>query len=127
MNRSTTSTPKTRELVLHRAPPGLETLEIRQSVDDAGHNGLEERLLPGEVGIDRRLARRRRIGDLVEARALISSLEEYPLGRIEDPRFHVARQVFGQSSETRPFQIVVLAHHQLPPCIHDAASAPARQ
>ena len=115
-----------RELVLHRAPFGLKALEIRQSVDDTGHHRLEERLLPGEVSIDGRLARRRRLGDLVETGALITSLEEYPLGCIEDPRFHVARQVFGRSSRTRPFQIIVLAHHRLHLCIHDAASAQAR-
>src|SRR4029077_12053693 len=69
------------------------------------------------------LAGRRRLGDLVETCALIPSLEEHPLGRIEDPRFHVARQVFGRSSRTRSFQIVVLAHHRLhliatpPPCL----------
>jgi hypothetical protein len=69
------------------------------------------------------LAGRRRLGDLVETCGLITSLEEHPLGRIEDPRFHVARQVFGRSSRTRPFQIVVLAHHRLhliatpPPCL----------
>ena len=62
-----------RELVLHRAPLGLKALEIRQSVEDAGHNRLEERLLPGEVSIDRRLACRRRLRDLVEACALIAS------------------------------------------------------
>ena len=115
-----------RELVLHRAPFGLKALEIRQSVDDTGHYRLEERLLPGEVSIDGRLARRRRLGDLVETGALITSLEEYPLGCIQDPRFHVARKVFGRSSRTRPFQITALSHHRLHLCIHDAASAQAR-
>src|SRR5215471_6637695 len=104
---------ETRELVLHRASLWIEALEIRQSVEDAGHNRLEECLLPGEVSIDRRLTRRRRLGDLVEARALISSFEECPLSRVEDSRFHVARQVFGRSSETRPFQSMVLGHHRL--------------
>ncbi len=114
-----------RKLVLHRASLGLKAFEIRQSVDDAGHNRLEQRLLPGEVGIDGRLAHRRRLGDLVETGALITSLEEYPLGCIQDPRFHVARKVLGRSSRTRPFQIIALCHH-LHPCIHDAASAQAR-
>jgi hypothetical protein len=86
---------ETRELVLHRTSPGLKAFEIRQSVEDAGHNRLEQPLLSLEVSIDGRLARRRRLGDLVEARALIASLEEHPLGRIENSCLHVARQVFG--------------------------------
>jgi hypothetical protein len=102
---------ETSELVLRRTSLGLKSFEIRQSVDNAAYDRLEQCLLSLEVGIDGRFARRRRLGDLVEARALITSLEEHPLGRIEDSRFHIARQVFGRSSETRPFQIVVLAHH----------------
>ena len=115
-----------RELVLRRASLGLKAFEISQSVEHAAHDRLEQRLLSPEVGIDRGLARRRHLRDLVEARTLITSLEEHPLRRIEDPRLHIARQVLGRSSETRPFQIIVLAHHQLHPCIHDAASAKAR-
>jgi hypothetical protein len=37
----------------------------------------------------------------------------------------VACQVLGRSSETRPFQIAVLAHHQLHPCIDGTASVQA--
>src|SRR5258706_7039632 len=106
---------ETRELVLHRTSLGLKALEIRQSPDDAAHDRLEQCLLSREVGIDRRLACRRHLRDLVEARALITSLEEYPLGRIEDPRFHIARQVFGRDSETRPFQIIMLSPYHLHP------------
>jgi hypothetical protein len=34
---------------------------------------------------------------------LITSFKEYPLGGIEDSRFHIARQVLGRSPDTRPF------------------------
>src|SRR5215471_429422 len=56
---------ETRELVLHRASLWIEAFEIRQSGEDAGHDLPEECRLPGKVTIDRRLARRRRLGDLV--------------------------------------------------------------
>ena len=75
---------ETRELVLHRASPGLETLEVRQSGDDTGYDRLEECLLAVEVSINRRLARRRHLRDLIETGALITSLEKNLLGRIED-------------------------------------------
>src|SRR5450631_2112159 len=109
-----------RELVLHRASLGLKALEIRQSLEDAGDYRLEERLLPREVSIDRRFACRRHLRDLIEAGALIALLEEHPLSRIEDPRFDVARQVFGRPSLARPslarpFRIAVFAHHLLSP------------
>jgi hypothetical protein len=80
-----------REPVLYRTPFGRKALEISQSFDDPGHHRLEQRLLPWEVSIDGRLARRRRLGDLIETCALVTSLEEYPLGRIENPRFDIAR------------------------------------
>src|SRR5450631_490980 len=107
-----------RELVLHRASLGLKALEIRQSLEDAGDNRPEERLLPREVSIDRRFACRRHLRDLIEAGALIALLEEHPLSRIEDPRFDVARQVFARPSLARPslarpFRIAVFAHHLL--------------
>src|SRR5712664_4514762 len=104
-----------RELVLHRASLELKALEIRQSLEDAGDYRLEERLLSRKVSIDRRFARRRHLRDLIEAGALIALLEEHPLSRIEDPRFDVARQVFGRPSLARTFRIAVFAHHLLSP------------
>ena len=105
---------ETRELVLHRASPRLKSFEIRQTRDDAGHDCLEQRFLSLEVGIDRRLARRRHLGNLVETRALIAALEEDPLGRVEDSRFHVAGLILRRSTQPRPFRIIVLAHHRHP-------------
>ena len=106
---------------------GLKALEISQSLEDAGDNCLEERLLPREVSIDRRLACRRHLRDLIEAGALIALLKEHPLSCIEDPRFDVARQVFGRSSLSRPFGITaVCSPSAFTPCIHDAASDEAR-
>ncbi len=112
-----------RELVLHCAAPRHKTFEIRQTRDDAGHNRFEQCFLSLEMGIDRRLARRRHLSNLVETCALIASLEEDALGRIEDSRFHVTGQALGRSSQPRPLRIIVLAHHRLHPCVHDAASA----
>src|SRR5947207_1054720 len=100
--------PQARELVLRRAPLGFKAFKIRQSVDDAGHNRLEQCLLPGKVSINRRLACRRHLRDLIDTRALIASCEEYLLSRIENSRLDVARQIFRRSADgcrLRSFQI----------------------
>src|SRR3954452_15561301 len=93
--------PQTRELVLRRAPLGFKAFKIRQSIDDAGHNRLEQCLLPREVSINRRLASRRHLRDLIDTRALVASFEECFLSRIENSRLDVARQILGRSPETR--------------------------
>jgi hypothetical protein len=74
---------------------GLDAFEIRQPADGAGHHGREQRLLAGEVRVDGRLARRRQLGDVVDAGTTIALLEKKLLGRVKDPDLDVAGKVFG--------------------------------
>src|SRR3984893_4759862 len=99
------------ELVRHRASTGLVVLEVRQSGDDAGYERLEECLLAVEVSINRRLARRRHLRDLIDTGALVASLEKNLLRRVEDTAFGVA-SVPGRPAQAglRSFRISVSAH-----------------
>src|ERR1700738_1039806 len=96
------------ELVRHRASTGLVVLEVRQSGDDAGYDRLEECLLAVEVSINRRLARRRHLRDLIDTGALVTSLEKNLLGRIENTAFDVA-SVLGRPAQAglRSFRVSV--------------------
>ena len=103
-----------RKLVSYRTSVGYVAVENRQSVDDAGNNRGEKRLFTGKVGIDRRLAGRRHLGDFVNARALEAFFEKELLGSVEDPPFHVGGEAFRRSagSDAQAFFASAVGHYR---------------
>jgi hypothetical protein len=101
------------ELLLHRTSLRFVVIEIGQFLHDVGNHGGKECLLPGKMGVDRRLACRRYLRDLVDAGALISSFEEDFLSSVQNPRSDIAGQIPGRPAETP----VWLLHVRL--CRHD--------
>src|SRR5215468_575122 len=65
------------------------------------HRG-EERLLAGKAGIDRWLSRARSPGDLVDACAFKSMLQEDLAGRIEDAFLNLARELLWRAPKAHP-------------------------
>ena len=120
---------ETYELVLQRTSLGFVAIEIGQAVHDPSHNCGEERLLPRKVSINRRFACGSELRDLVDTRALEPSLEENPVGRIEDALLDVAGKVLGRSAETvrRSLWASILGQDPSHVCNHDTASAPPRE
>ena len=110
-----------RELVLHRTSVGYVAVEICQSVDDAGDYRGEKRLFTGKVRIDRRLARRRHLGDFVNARALEAFFEKELLGSVEDPPFHVGGETLRRSAgaDAQAFFASCCWPLSAPRCNHD--------
>src|SRR5260370_29274199 len=108
------------ELVRHCASPGLVAIEVRQSGDDTDDDRFEECLLAVEVSINRRLARRRHLRDLIYTGALVTSLEKNLLGRVENTAFDVA-SVLGRPAQAglRSLRFSVCGHDCS--CDHDAA------
>lgn len=88
------------KFVLHRTTLGFVVLEISQSVHDVTHHRSKERLLPRKMSVDRRLACRSHLRNLVDAGALISSFEEDLLSGAENPCFDIAGQILGRSAES---------------------------
>ena len=103
-----------RQLVLHRTSVGYVAVKIRQPVDDAGNYRGEKRLFTGKVGIDRRFARRRHLGDFVDARALEAFFEKELPGGVKDPPLHVGGESLRGSagSDAQAFFASAVGHYR---------------
>ena len=126
INRSTTSLPRLRELVLHRASPWARS--PRNSSSPSRTRATTASKSASFPGSEHRSSAcfRRHLRDLIETSALISPLRNTRWAASRIRAFTSPARSLQQPSRTRPFQIVVLAHHQPHPCIHDAASVEAR-
>ena len=99
INLSTSSVPRLVSLSCTVRPSGCVAVETGQSIDDASHDSSEKRFLPGKVRVNRRLAGRSQLCNLVHTCALVAFLKKDALSRIEDSPFDVACKVFRRPAE----------------------------